>query len=164
MFHATQDEFRSVFESRDDMKECLAEFWDMWYDTTGNDPDNKTAKVYNYKRKFNMGCYGIEVYMFAQQWATFRRNEKRWRLQCREAKDRVNELEFANEQLKDVIDKFQVKHPEPDYDNIFGVDDGAGVGLDILRTQEDVEIIDKITNERVNKQKEDKAYIESRYG
>ena len=165
MFHASEDEFRSLFDSRDDMKDCLAEFWDSWYDTTGNDPDNKTAKVYNYTRKMKMGCYGIEVYMFGQQWATFRRNEKRWRLQNREAKDRVRELEFANEELKNIIDKFQIKNPEPDYDSIFDdeSEEGAGVGLE-SSPQEEVKFLEKYTNKRIDKQKEDKERNKKLYG
>ena len=149
MYFASKEEFRSIFDTKQQQDNCLEEFWDMWFETTGESEDEKSYKYYNYKRKFNMGNYGIEVVMFAKQWMVGQRAKKIHNKNLKVLECQKNALSIRVDILEDMVK--QTRPPEPDYDNIFG-DDGAGVGL--------VEEAKK----KQDTPNEDKAYIESRYG
>jgi len=154
MYFASKEEFRAIFDTKEQQDNCLLEFWDMWFETTKESQDEKSYKYYNYKRKFNMGNYGIEVVMFAKQWITGERARKNHQKQKRALEGERDALSTRVDILEDIVKK--TRPPEPDYDNIFGDDEsteeeGAGVGLV------------KEAKKKQDTPNEDKEYLNSRY-
>lgn len=131
MYFASKEEFRAIFDTQEQQDNCLLEFWDMWFEITKESQDEKSHRYYNYKRKFNMGTYGIEVVMFAQQWMTGERTRKIHQKQKQALERERNALSIKVDILDDMVKN--TRPPEPDYDNIFAdestEEEGAGVGL-----------------------------------
>ena len=154
MYFASKEEFRAIFDTKEQQDNCLLEFWDMWFETTGESEDEKSHKYYNYKRKFNMGSYGIEVAMFAKQWIVNERARKMHQKQKQALVCEKNALSIRVDILDDMVKN--TRPPAPDYNNIFADDEsteeeGAGVGLA------------KETKKKQDTTNEDKEYLNSRY-
>lgn len=152
MYFASKEEFRAIFDTKEQQDNCLLEFWDMWFETTEESRDEKSYKYYNYKRKFNMGNYGIEVVMFAKQWMTGERARKIHQKQKQALVFEKNALSTRVDILEDIVKK--TRPPEPDYDNIFGDDEsteeeGAGVGLADDKKKQDIPNADKERTKRL---------------